>query len=258
MILLEVKEKMVICMIEILLIFVGFIATFIGTLAGGGGMISLPAMLVIGVPIHSAIAANKFSNTFSSFSSFIVLLKEKKINFTSALIIAPFSLIGGITGGAIASSLSQKYLTLFAILLLSFALLLSLKKKPKTTEGNTTKKIPKRLLPYLYGVGIYDGMFGPGQATLSMFTYLHHGFSFMASMAFTRFQTFLSCLGAVLMYVSSGHFELKVALFLGIGSIIGAQVSVRIANNLPTRHLQMILRIVTVLLIFYLLIKFIV
>lgn len=243
-------------MTEVLLILVGFLATFIGTIAGGGGMISLPAMLVIGVPIHSAIAANKFSNTFSSFSSFAVLLKEKKITLKSALIIAPFSLIGGMTGGAIASSLSEKHLTIFAIILLSFALLLSLKKRPHSSES-ISNKIPKKLLPYVYGVGIYDGMFGPGQATLSMYTYLYHGFSFMASMAFTRFQTFLSCFGAFMMYVSSGHFELKVAIFLGIGSIIGAQCSVRVANKLPTRHLQIILRIVTVVLILYLLIKFI-
>ncbi len=241
-------------MTEIILILVGFLATFIGTIAGGGGMISLPAMLAIGVPIHSAIAANKFSNTFSSFSSFAVLLKEKKITLKSALIIAPFSLIGGITGGAIASSFTERNLTIFAIILLSFALLLSLKKKPQSSEGKTSN-IPKKLLPILYGVGIYDGMFGPGQATLSMYTYLHHGFSFIASMAFTRFQTFLSCFGAVMMYVSSGHFDLKVAVFLGIGSIIGAQCSVRVANKLPTRHLQVILRIVTVLLIFYLLVK---
>lgn len=244
-------------MTEILLLFVGFIATFIGTIAGGGGMISLPAMLVIGVPIHSAIAANKFSNTFSSFSSFLVLVKEKKINLKSALIIAPFSLLGGLSGGAIASSFSEKGLTIFAILLLSFAFVLSMVKKPKSQDG-VLKKVPKKLLPYVYGIGVYDGMFGPGQATLSMYSFLHHGFSYLAAMAFTRFQTFISCFGAFLMYFSSGHFHLEVAVYLGIGSLIGAQCSVRIANKLPTRHLQMLLRIATVLLIFHLSLKFIV
>jgi len=61
------------------LIFIGFFTTFVGTLAGGGGLIGLPSMLLIGIPIHQAIATAKFANIFSSFSTFVVLLKNKNI-----------------------------------------------------------------------------------------------------------------------------------------------------------------------------------
>ena len=50
--------------------FIGLLATTVGTLAGGGGLISFPSMLLLGVPVHSAIGANKVSNTVSSFTSF--------------------------------------------------------------------------------------------------------------------------------------------------------------------------------------------
>jgi uncharacterized membrane protein YfcA len=238
----------------LVLIFIGFATSFIGTLAGGGGLIGMPAMLITGIPIHQAIAAAKFSNMLSSFSSFFVLLRQEKIQWRKAVWLIPISLGGGITGGIIASVLSEKTMTFIAIGLLSFALTLQLLKKQKNTH-QTAVTIPKKLYPVLYGIGIYDGMFGPGQAALLMYTYLRNGFEYLSAIAFTRFQTFLSCCGAFFTYLSAGHFNWKVAVFLATGSLMGAQTSIRIANKLKNRHLQMILNAVTLLLIIQLVIK---
>jgi uncharacterized protein len=236
------------------LIIIGFAASFIGTIGGGGGLIGMPAMLIIGIPIHQAIAAAKFSNMFSSFSSFFVLLRHGKIQWKKTVCLIPISLAGGITGGMLATSIPEKAMTLIAIVLLSFALTLQLVKKQKS-NGQTVTAFPKKLYPLLYSIGIYDGMFGPGQAVLSMYAYLRSGFEYLSAVAFTRFQTFLSCCGAFFTYAASGHFNWKVAAFLAAGSIIGAQASVRIANKLEKRHLQKILNTVTLLLIFQLVIK---
>ncbi|MBD8068477.1 sulfite exporter TauE/SafE family protein [Bacillus sp. PS06] len=240
-------------MIEFLLFCIGFVGTFIGTMAGGGGLVSLPAMLLLGIPIHTAIASNKFSNVFSSFSSFIILLREKQINIKGALMIAPFSLLGGISGGLIASYLSEQIMTIIAIILLSFALILNMLKS--LPEEKTHRNIPYKVYPYLYGIGVYDGMFGPGQGTLLMHTFLRHGFSYLSAIAFSRFQTFLSCFGAISMYLLSGHFQLQYALWLTLGSVLGAQVSIRVAKKLKKSYLTMILRIVTLLLILQLIIR---
>ncbi|WP_246944041.1 sulfite exporter TauE/SafE family protein [Bacillus pinisoli] len=234
---------------EILLfIIIGFFGTFIGTLAGGGGLISLPCMLLLGVPIHSAIAANKFSNTISSLSSFLVLLKNRNIKLKTAIVVAPFGLVGGITGGLIASSLTEDTMLSVAIFLLIFALCLSFVKKPKEVN-RIEQDIPKKVFPIIFSIGMYDGMFGPGQGTLQMYTYLYNGFSYLSSMALARIVTFLSCLGAFSTYLIAGHLDWKVSLSLVIGSIIGAQVSVRLASRLSSKHLQLILRAITVLLI---------
>jgi uncharacterized protein len=239
---------------SIIFIFIGFATSFVGTLAGGGGLIGMPALLLTGVPIHQAIAAAKFSNMFGSFSSFFVLLRQGKIHWKQTVLLIPLSLSGGITGGIIASSLSEKTMIYIAIFLLSFALSLQLLKKHKNYSENTSL-FPKKLYPLLYGIGIYDGMFGPGQATLLMYAYLRSGFEYLSAIAFTRFQTFLSCFGAFFTYLFAGHFNWKVAIFLAIGSLIGAQTSVRLANKLDKRHLQIILNTVTLLLITQLIIK---
>lgn len=233
---------------EVLIFLIGFTGTFIGTLAGGGGLISLPAMLAIGIPIHSAIAANKFSNTLSSFSSFFKLLREKKVTFKRSLIIAPFSLFGGIAGGFCATLISEKTMTAFAIILLCFALVLHFIKKPKVREDGSLP-IKKQAYPALFGIGFYDGVFGPGQGTLLMYTFLHQGVSYITAIAYSRFQTFLSCLGATLIYYHSGHINWDLTLFLAAGSLTGAQVSLIFAKKISAAYLKVILRSVTLLLI---------
>ncbi|MFD1737326.1 sulfite exporter TauE/SafE family protein [Bacillus salitolerans] len=235
-------------MTEVQFFLIGFAGTFIGTLAGGGGLISMPSLLMLGIPIHTVIATNKFSNTFSSFSSFYVLLKQKQINLKTVLVLSPIGLAGGITGSFITKSISESLMTIIALFLLFFALIISFLKKPKE-EMTMNTKLPVRMHPIIFGIGVYDGMFGPGQATLQMYTYLNHGFSFMKAMALTRFLTFLSCLGAAASYFVSGLIDWKLAIFLTTGSILGAQLSVRFAYKLKNTHLKIILRVITVLLI---------
>lgn len=235
----------------VLLICIGIAATFVGTMAGSGGLINFPAMLLLGIPVHSAIAANKFSNTLSSFSTFLTLLKEKKISIKMVFVIIPFPILGGICGGMVASSLSEEIMMKGAIVLLSFAVVLTFVRKPALKKAGEVK-IPKKLLPGLFGVGAYDGMFGPGQGTLLMQLFFHAGIPYLSAIALTRFNTFLSCLGAFVTYLVAGRMVWSVAIPLAVGSFIGAQLGVRIAHRLSARHVKRLLQVVTVLLIFQL------
>ncbi len=227
---------------------IGIVATFIGTLSGSGGLINVPAMILLGLPIHSIISANKFSNMLSSFSSFYVLLRRKELAFKEAMKTGPIALAGGIFGGLFASSLSQQSLQLFAGGMLIVALGLSFLKKKKTNYSS--RIVPSRALPFVGVIGWYDGTFGPGQATLQMNLFRHVGISYLASIGLTRFNTFLSCTGAVVVYFFSGHLNMMIAIPLAIGSITGAQISVRIADKLTLGQVNWLLRSMTILLIF--------
>lgn len=231
----------------ILLFFIGFSATSIGTLAGSGGLISFPAMILLGVPVHSTIAANKFANTFSSCSSFLTLVRQKKIAFRLLFIIAPFSLAGGITGSWITSSLSEDTMKTVAVFLLCFALLLTFVKRPDT-EHQVNKKLPKKLFPAFLGAGVYNGAFGPGQATLLMHVFHHEGIPYISSVGLTRINTFVSSVGATVIFLTQGFLIWSVVLPLMIGSVIGAQAAIRIADKLARHHVKWLLRIITILL----------
>ncbi|MCG7344594.1 TSUP family transporter [Sporosarcina sp. ACRSL] len=236
------------------LFFIGVIATTIGTLAGGGGLISLPAMLLLGVPIHSAIGANKVSNTVSSFSSFLVLLKHKQISLRESFWIIPVSLIGGISGGLIATMLSADNLYILAILLLTFAFITSFFGKGDF-GGQEKLKFGKLSVPGLYGIGIYDGLFGPGQGTLMLYLFGHLKVAYIRAVGYVRLATFSSCFGAAVTYIAAGKIIWPLTLMLMLGSITGAQTGVRIAEKLKPKFVKPILRVVTVALILQIIVE---
>ena len=154
------------------LFFIGLVAVTIGTLAGGGGLITLPAMLLIGIPVHAAVGASKISNTVSSLSTFLTVLLKKKISFRELYWIMPVSLSGGLAGGFIANGLSEGTMLTVASVLLIVAFIFSFLSKGDFS-GDAKLTPSKTAIPSLFGVGIYDGLFGPGQATILLQLFGH-------------------------------------------------------------------------------------
>ncbi|AZB42635.1 sulfite exporter TauE/SafE family protein [Bacillus sp. FJAT-42376] len=231
------------------LIFIGAMTSFLGTLAGGGGLIGMPAMILYGLPIHQIIAATKFSNTISSFSSFFFLLKSDEIKLTEVLKTVPFALAGGVTGGCISGMIPEDFMNAAALILLTFAFVLSVLKKREKDLPDRNRKLPAKSYPAIFGIGVYDGVFGPGQATLSMYMYFQLGLSYLSSIAYTRFQTFVSCVGAFTAYLFAGMVNFQIAIPLAIGSLIGAQLAIRTARRISFSSAKWIIRGVTLLLI---------
>ncbi|MCA1059355.1 sulfite exporter TauE/SafE family protein [Rossellomorea aquimaris] len=231
---------------EVILFFTGLAVALVGTLAGSGGLIGMPIMLLIGLPIHTAIATAKFSNITSSLSSFVYLVKDKKVTWKECIPILPIALAGGLSGAFLSDKIPPFVLEWMAFFFLIIALCLSLLKGFQLKE---TKRKDFRIFGFLYFISTYDGLFGPGQATMLMYTHLFHGQSYLKSVALTRFQTFFSCLGAFIVYFHNGHVEWGVALPFALGALIGAQFAVRLATRLSLRHVRILLNILTFILI---------
>lgn len=232
----------------ILFFIVGLVGNVVGTLVGGGGLISLPAMLLMGLPVHSAIGANKVSNTVSSLTSFFVIFKQKEVSGREAMSVIAFCLSGGILGGLIASFLSSDTLTIIAILLLSFAFITSFMGKGNF-EGSEPLHVNKKTGPALLGIGVYDGMFGPGSSTLALYLYASQKIAYIRAVGLARIGVFASCFGASITYISTGKIMWPITLCLMLGAVVGAQLGVRLARKLKSNQVQLLLRLVTVLLI---------
>ncbi|MCY9141836.1 hypothetical protein [Peribacillus frigoritolerans] len=93
--------------------------------------------------------------------------------------------------------------------------------------------------PSLFGISVHDGMFGPGQATMLMYTFLRNGATYLQSLAFSRFQTFISCTAAF------------IAIYYTFGSLIGLQLALRVAQKISTGQLKFILHSVTIALLIH-------
>lgn len=153
----------------------------------------MPSLLLIGLPHSPDYGSVKFPNMFSSFSSFYILLKKKQLKSKDALQLIPFSLFGGLCG----DSFFEKAMNLLAICLLTVALI-RISSKNRNLQMNRIGI--SQVYPSLFGISVYDGMFGPGQATMLMYTFLRNGATYLQSLAFTRFQTFISCTAAFITY----------------------------------------------------------
>lgn len=234
---------------------IGVTGNVVGTLVGGGGLISLPTMLLMGLPVHSAIGANKVSNTISSLSSFLVILKRKEVSMREAVSVLIFCLVGGILGGLIASFLSGSTLTIIAIILLGFAFVTSFM-STGNFNGMAQFHVNKKTWPALMGIGMYDGMFGPGSSTLAMYLYASQKIAYLRAIGLARIGVFASCFGSAITYIATGKIIWPLTLALMIGSIVGAQAGVVLARKLKTEHVKPLLRFVTVLLIVQIMVDF--
>ncbi|MEY8731662.1 sulfite exporter TauE/SafE family protein [Peribacillus frigoritolerans] len=220
----------------------------------GAAVTGMPPLLLIGPPIHQINGSVKFSNMISSFSSFYILFKKKQLKLKDALQLIPFALFGGLYGGLLANSFSEKAMNLLAICLLTVALIMNLIKKPLPSDESDWH-LPKKVYPFLFGISVYDGMFGPGQATMLMYTFLGNGATYLQSLAFTRFQTFISCTAAFIPYFMAGNIARGIAIYYTIGSLIGSQLALRVAQRISTGQLKFILHSVTIALLIQLVIR---
>ncbi|TFE00118.1 sulfite exporter TauE/SafE family protein [Jeotgalibacillus sp. R-1-5s-1] len=234
---------------DFFLVFItGIVATTLGTLAGGGGLISLPVMLLLGVPIHSAIGANKVSNTISSYFSFLYLLRKKELDFRKSVWIIPVSLFGGVAGGAIAAVITSEQLSVLAIILLVCVFISSFLRK--TIFKGDRKLIPSfKSVTGVYGIGLYDGLFGPGQGTLMLYLFSSLNLSYINAVGLVRLATFSSCFGAAITYIAAGSIIWSLTISLMAGSWLGAQLGVRVARKIKPAIISPILKSVTFLLI---------
>lgn len=82
----------------ILICFLGFIAAIVDAIAGGGGLISLPALLMVGVPPHLALCTNKFAASMASLNSSIIFARSGKVTFSLVKWQISFTLIGAFLG----------------------------------------------------------------------------------------------------------------------------------------------------------------
>jgi len=153
--------------ISLTLVCIGIIAAFIGTLAGGGGLMTLPAMMLVGIPIQTSIATNKFSTGISALSSIFYLLYHKELHFKVILKYIAIAVIGGAGGALLAVSQSEQNMNVTACILLIFALVVTLKNKAWTDTVNPTEHTTSSLWQPFF-IAMYDGGFGPGSSTFSI------------------------------------------------------------------------------------------
>lgn len=146
-----------------------FLAGLVDAIGGGGGLISLPAYLLAGVPIHQTIATNKLSSTCGTTLATVRFIKEGLVNWRLAAPTIVFAMAGSSLGANLSMMVSEGVMeaVLFVVLpVVAFVVL-----NPKIFHDNAKSELVLDRKLYItavvsaFVVGMYDGFYGPGTGT---------------------------------------------------------------------------------------------
>lgn len=212
----------------VLLCIAGFAAAFVDSIAGGGGLISLPAFLAAGVPTHFALGTNKFSSTSASFTSSIKYATSGKVNFKFLRYLLPFSLVGSALGVKTALMIDSRYLKPLVLVLVLTVGIYSLFSKNMGKEDKFTGLNKKNIalgIILAFVMGFYDGFFGPGTGSFLIFGLINiFGFDFINAGGNARVLNFASNFSALVLFALSGKVNYLYGIPVAIVMIFGARL----------------------------------
>ncbi len=214
----------------LLLFCVAFIAGFIDSIAGGGGMITIPALLLSGIPPHQALGVNKLQSCFGSFSATRHFYKKGHLKIRENVIYIICVFICAIIGTLLVNVFDTNFLSKFIpFLLIAFAFYFLL--SPKISEENRNTHYAKWILFLVLGcIGFYDGFFGPGTGSFLMLALIGiGGYGIKTALANAKLYNFTSNLASMLIFALNGHIIWILGFVMGIGQFVGANIGSRIA-----------------------------
>lgn len=218
-----------------------FLAGLIDAIAGGGGLISLPAYWSAGLPPHLALGTNKFSSCFGTIFSTAHYFHAKMIDIPVALLSAAFALLGSWLGTSAVLLVSSKFLNYLLVFLIPIVAVVSLMNRNLglKNRAHLVKQGFRLTLGSLAGlvIGFYDGFFGPGTGTFLILIYasLMH-YDFVQANGNTKVVNLASNVAALLTFAINGSVFLPLAIpgaVCGIvGNILGAKLVILKGNKL--------------------------
>lgn len=218
-----------------------FLAGLIDSIAGGGGLISLPAYVAAGLPMHFALATNKFSSACGTVFSTARFLHAKMIDLPVALVSAALALIGSYLGTRAVLQISGDFLRGLLVVVIPVIAVITLIRKNFGRENHSQdfKLWLRLLLGGLAGllIGFWDGFFGPGTGTFLILVYaLLMRYDFVVANGNAKVVNLASNLAALTAFLIAGkvYFPLAIpAAACGIaGNLIGSHLVVRNGNKL--------------------------
>tara|TARA_Y100001970_G_scaffold127274_1_gene157267 strand:+ start:1295 stop:2047 length:753 start_codon:yes stop_codon:yes gene_type:complete len=234
--------------VYIILFFVAFIASLIDSIAGGGGLLTTPSMLILGISPLNVLATNKFQSCFGTFTSTYNyykngLLTEKKKSMYFCL-----SFIGSSIGTLLVSRISNETLeSVIPVLLIGAALFFITNKGPSEVKQNYKLLVVFNLL--VFAIGFYDGFFGPGTGSFFVLSFIVvKGVNIMRATAVTKLLNFASNFAAFIIFAFQGYVIWLLGLIMAVAQIAGAYTGSKFAIKNGEKVVRPVLVIVSLLL----------
>ncbi len=242
----------------IILAFFAFLAGLIDSIAGGGGLIQLPAIMSVlpNAPVVFLLGTNKLSSSFGTALAVAQYSRKVKLDWKKILPVAVAAFFAGIAGAQIAVSVPNNWMRPIVIVLLVVVLIYTLFKKNlgvDTREVSAPLKT-QMILGILAGlvIGLYDGFFGPGTGNFLTLAFIAiYGMNFLTASASIKPLNLATNIGALILFSMAGTIFVQLGLIMAVFNMLGSFVGVRLAVLKGSRFI----RILFMAVVFGLLIK---
>jgi len=226
----------------VLLFAVAVIAGFIDTLAGGGGLITVPTLILAGVSPIMALGTNKLQGCMGTATATIMMFRKRKIEWSEVKHPMLYAFFGAMTGTLILQLVSTDALSLIVpVVLLVIATYFIFSSRIHVSERKprvTTGLYQKAVVP---GIGFYDGFFGPGTGSFfSLAGVALRGQSLLDATATAKALNFSANIASLVVFIFAGKIVWAAGVVMMVGQVIGAWLGAHSLFRIPTHVLRLI------------------
>ena len=237
------------------LLAASFFAGFIDSIAGGGGLIQLPALL-IGLPkseTAEVLGTNKLSAVFGTTTAAALYRKQIKPDPKILLAMGVPAFLGSAGGAVLASNIPTSSMRPMVLVLLIIVAVYTWF-KPDLGKFENLRHLPKRRVQIAafagVVIGFYDGIFGPGTGSFLMLILVASlGYAFITASAIAKVVNVATNVGAIMVFGINGAVLWQIGIILGVANISGAVLGARLAIKGGSTLVRRVFLLVTVALI---------
>ncbi|WP_370317456.1 TSUP family transporter [Pseudoalteromonas sp.] len=236
-----------------LLCAVALAAGFIDAIAGGGGMLTVPALLTAGLPPHLTLGTNKLAASFGSLTASVTYFRKKLFNprFWAASILA--TAIGALVGTLVVDYLSIEFLNKLLPVVIILVACYSLFGSLSTTEHNELPELDgkTKIKQWLQGLGLgfFDGLAGPGTGTFwTASNSLLYKMSLLLNCGLARSMNFVSNFISLITFVALGHVNFLLGITMGFFLMLGAWLGAHSAIKFGSKMIRPVFNTVVIVL----------
>ena len=221
-----------------MLLGAAFVAGFIDAIAGGGGLITLPALLLAGASPIEALSTNKVQGSFGAATAALSYARAGQVDLRAQRVPAFVALAAGLFGAVLATRLPTETLHIvIPMVLIAVALFFALKRG--LSDEDQVRRIRPELFTALFVplIGTYDGMIGPGAGAFYMIGFVTlAGYGILKATAHTKLLNFSSNIGGLVIFALFGATWWFTGVAMGFaqvaGAALGSKLALRVGANL--------------------------
>ncbi len=234
-----------------ILVFAAIVAGYIDTLVGGGGLITIPALLAVGVPPIAALGTNKLQACAGTATASLTLLVKKQLRFSDVSWSMLTAFVGALVGATAVQSfdvvvlnfLIPAVISLIIVYFIFFAKPTPDRNKPKVTHLlYRTTAVP--------AIGFYDGMFGPATGSFFVLAGVSlRGQAVIKASMVAKALNFATNCASLMIFIAYGQVVFYIGLIMMVGQFIGASLGARALMKIDPDALRSLVVVVSVVML---------